>query len=56
MPEEWIDVEAGEDGCRESLVRPMALNGGWTHYERDVRPSEDVDADKHDAREQTFMN
>ena len=25
--EEWIDVEAGEDGRRESLVRPMARNG-----------------------------
>ena len=22
--EEWIDVKAGEDGCRESLVRPVA--------------------------------
>ena len=29
--EAWIDVEAGEDGCRESLVRPMALKDGWTY-------------------------
>ena len=31
LVEECIDVEAGEDGSRESLVSPMALKDGWTY-------------------------